>query len=120
MRKARAKPKKTNTRWFIEPYDDTTNKVIAMNMASTGRSADESVQSSYPDECGVLHQVWEVLYSDITRFSASATNADLKFRVYSMPPGARNIHEFPFSSTHDRVRKSAPVRDMKKKLANLK
>lgn len=122
MRKTRTKPKKSESRWFIEPYDDVTNKVIAMNLASTGRSADESIRSSYPDEHGVHHQVWEVLYSDVARFAASARTAGLKFRVYSMPPGARTIHEFLFSAPHDqnRARKSAPVRDMKKTLDALK
>lgn len=119
MKKARTKQKETGTRWFVEPLDNTTNSVIADYLSAIGRSADESVCSSYPDEQGNLHQVWEITYPDITRMSVSARTANLKFRVYSMPLGARNIHEFPFANPQGRVRKSAPVRDMKKKLANL-
>jgi hypothetical protein len=120
MKKARAKPKKSESRWFMETYDDFANEVVAKYFADTGRSADESVRSSYPDEYGTPHQVWEVPYSDIARFARSAVSASLKFRVYSMPPGARTIHEFPFSDTRNRTRKSAPVRDMKKLIDALK
>lgn len=120
MKKSFLKRKKSGTRWFVEPLDDFTNNAIAENMTASGRSADDSVCSSFPDEHGVLHQVWEVPYSDITRLSAGTRQVQLRFRVFSMPIGARNIHEFPFANPHRHVRKSTPVREMKKKLANLK
>lgn len=121
MKKARAKPKKSESRWFIEPYDDFANEVVAKYFANTGRSADESVRSSYPDEYGTPHQVWEMpSYKDVSRLVSSEETSGAKFRVFSMPPGACTIHEFPFSNARNRARKSAPVRDMKKALDTLK
>lgn len=101
---------KTGERWFAEAMNDYTNEVIAGYLASSGRSADESVKSSKRDLKGEPHQLWELSADDIRRLVNSKRGCRLDFKIFVLQPHRGSlVREISYTVPRGSVRKSIPV-----------